>query len=127
MDYKGVEIKEFVSHPLMGKPTLSYWRIIHKVFLTARFSEETYAQVAWDNYLDSVATLRQLVKDLKEDAIALAEDYCPSWEQNHAKTCPQSLLGKHYGREKEPCNCGYVAKYEKHAALVERTKGIGIE
>jgi hypothetical protein len=73
---------------------------------------------------EEIITLRQLVSDLKEDAISLAEDYCPSWEQNHAKTCPQSLLGKHYGREKEPCDCGYEAKYQKHATLMEKVKGM---
>jgi uncharacterized protein with von Willebrand factor type A (vWA) domain len=69
---------------------------------------------------EEITRLRQLISDLKEDAVALAEDYCPSWEQNHAKTCSQSLLGKHYGREKEPCDCGYEAKYQKHAALMEK-------
>jgi hypothetical protein len=75
---------------------------------------------------EHIATLLTLLQEAKEDSISLAEDYCPNDEQNHTRNCPKGLLGKYHSKENEPCNCGYEAKYQRHAALMEKIEKVGI-
>lgn len=118
------QAQEHVAH-CQKHPTLTKIAELQKEITKLRSEKLWDTTIKYVSNVDETIRLRKLVLELKADAIAIAEDYCPDCLDNHSRTCP---LRRHPVSRKEgaKCTCDYEEKYKRHNDLMEKLKKAGI-